>query len=59
MTNTTPVQGRAQPRAVEAAAVGPSIFIALQQQLDLKLEPAKRPGEFLLIDHVKEKPSGN
>lgn len=37
---------------------GPSIFAAPQQQLGLKLESAKGPGEFLVIDHV-EKPSGN
>jgi bla regulator protein blaR1 len=37
---------------------GPSIFTALQQQLGLKLEPAKGPGGLLAIDHV-ERPSGN
>ncbi len=36
----------------------PSIFTALQQQLGLKLESTKGPGEILIIDSV-EKPSAN
>jgi uncharacterized protein (TIGR03435 family) len=39
---------------VEADA-GPSIFRAVQEQLGLRLEAGKAPGEFLVIDHV-EKP---
>jgi uncharacterized protein (TIGR03435 family) len=39
-------------------ASGPSMFTAIQEQLGLKLEPVRGPGEFLIIDHV-EKPDAN
>jgi uncharacterized protein (TIGR03435 family) len=47
-------------QAAEAASdlSGTSIFTALQQQLGLKLEARKLPGEILVIDHV-ERPSAN
>jgi uncharacterized protein (TIGR03435 family) len=35
-----------------ATREGPSIFSALQEQLGLKLEPAKAPVEFLIVEHV-------
>jgi uncharacterized protein (TIGR03435 family) len=37
---------------------GPSIFTAVQEQLGLRLEAAKGPVDFLVIDHA-EKPSDN
>ena len=46
------------PAATPQDAIGPSIFTALQEQLGLKLAPAKGPGRRLVIDKV-ERPSGN
>ncbi len=45
------------PAAPDPAG-GPSIFTAVQEQLGLKLEPAKGPGEFLVIDRL-DRPSDN
>lgn len=46
------------PGTAASEPAGPSIFDALQQQLGLKLEPAKGSAEFLVIDSV-ERPSEN
>ncbi len=49
---------RADPVPGATDPAGPSIFTALQQQLGLKLEPAKGSGEFLVVESV-ERPSRN
>jgi uncharacterized protein (TIGR03435 family) len=36
----------------------PPVFTAIQEQLGLKLESAKGPGEFLVIGHI-ERPDEN
>jgi uncharacterized protein (TIGR03435 family) len=45
-------------RNPDNADAGPSIFTALEEQLGLKLVPAKGPVETLVIDHM-ERPSAN
>ncbi|HEV2400092.1 MAG TPA: M56 family metallopeptidase [Candidatus Sulfotelmatobacter sp.] len=45
-------------RAHQPDPNAPSLFVALQQQLGLKLEPQTEPVQVLVIDHV-EVPSGN
>jgi uncharacterized protein (TIGR03435 family) len=40
------------------ADAGPSIFTAVQEQLGLRLVPARGPEEIIVIDHV-ERPSEN
>jgi uncharacterized protein (TIGR03435 family) len=39
----------------EAPSDGPSLFTAVQEQLGLRLESAKAPVEFLVIDHVEKR----
>jgi uncharacterized protein (TIGR03435 family) len=44
--------------AAPSDSSGQSIFTAIQQQLGLRIEPAKGHGEFLVIDHI-ERPTEN
>jgi len=50
----------ARPATTEPSTVprAPDLFTALEQQLGLRLEPAKAPREFIVIDHV-ERPTAN
>jgi uncharacterized protein (TIGR03435 family) len=53
------IQGELAPVAPPPGDLnGPSIFLAVQEQLGLKLEAGKGPVEILVIDHA-EKPSEN
>jgi uncharacterized protein (TIGR03435 family) len=54
--NWTP--DNASTRVGDSDAGGPSLFAALQEQLELKLESRKAPVDCIVIDHV-EMPSGN
>jgi uncharacterized protein (TIGR03435 family) len=56
----TPGQVFGRQLADDPAAVpkGQTIFAALEQQLGLRLEPARAPREFIVIDHI-ERPSPN
>ena len=48
-----------EPPPVQAAEpAGPSIFTAIQEQVGLKLDQGRGPGQFLVIDHV-ERPTEN
>ena len=46
------------PMTTPADPTGPSLFIALQEQLGLRLESARGPVEVIVIDHI-QKPSAN
>jgi uncharacterized protein (TIGR03435 family) len=48
----------AESPAAAATPDGPSIFVALQEQLGLQLDAKRAPVEFLVIEHI-ERPSEN
>jgi uncharacterized protein (TIGR03435 family) len=50
--------GNAGNPASPPADTGPGLFVAIQEQIGLKLAPDKGPVPFLIIDHA-EKPSEN
>jgi hypothetical protein len=54
----TIISGAGGTRAA-ADAPGPTIFQALQEQLGLKLEPAKATVDILVIDHMEKTPTEN
>jgi uncharacterized protein (TIGR03435 family) len=54
----TPDAGAVPDSAASSTDPGPSIFTAVQEQLWLKLEPAKASVQVLVIDHA-EMPSEN
>ena len=49
---------RRPPSADPPLDAGPLVFSALQEQLGLRLEPAKGQVEVFVIDHI-ERPAGN
>ncbi len=54
----TTSSARPGPDAAPAPGDAPSIFIALEEQLGLKLEPATKPLQTVVIDHI-EPPTEN
>jgi uncharacterized protein (TIGR03435 family) len=45
--------------SADADDTGPTLFIALQEQLGLKLEQKKEPVEIIVVDHIEKTPTEN
>ena len=56
--NVRPLVLPPQDRDSSDVPRGQTVFTAVEDQLGLKLEPARAPRDFILIDHV-ERPSPN
>ena len=52
-------EGGGEGRSPNANADSPTLFVALQEQLGLKLEARKGPLEILVIDHAEKVPTEN
>lgn len=48
-----PIRPGGAPEEVTPAE-GPTIFVALKEQLGLRLDPAKGPVDYLVIDHIEK-----
>jgi uncharacterized protein (TIGR03435 family) len=51
--------GDAGPRLGAPETDAATVFVAVQEQLGLKLEPKKAPADLLVIDHLEKTPSEN
>jgi uncharacterized protein (TIGR03435 family) len=57
--NDAPLVTAATSEPPAAGDPGPSLFVALQQQLGLRLEKRKLPVDVLVIDHIERLPAAN
>jgi uncharacterized protein (TIGR03435 family) len=54
-----PAPGEAGPRLAAPETDAATVFVAVQEQLGLRLEPRKAPADILVIDHLEKIPSEN